>query len=114
MDDDGDWRDWAGHARRTEGDSKQASATGIIRVECNRIVQWYRNGASVRSTAFRLEVEDPYAALPITGCVQCAQRRASMGISLKHSGHFLVVGSGGLSPRFMRATSVFTGKTTKK
>src|SRR5579863_8075265 len=55
-----------------------------------------------------------YAALHSTGCVQCMQRRASMGISLRHSGHFLVVGSGGRSPRFIRATSAFTGVTTKK
>ena len=55
-----------------------------------------------------------YAALPNTGWVQCEQRRASIGISLRHSGHFLVVGSGGVSPRFMRATSAFTGTTTKK
>jgi hypothetical protein len=46
--------------------------------------------------------------------VQCEHRFASIGISLKHSGHFFVVGSGGFSPRFMRATSAFTGVTTKK
>ncbi len=33
-----------------------------------------------------------------TGWVQWAQRRASMGISLRHSGHFLVLGCTGLSP----------------
>jgi hypothetical protein len=55
-----------------------------------------------------------YAALPNTGCVQCEHRRASIGISLRHSGHFLVVGSGGFSPRCMRAINVLTGSTTKK
>lgn len=37
-----------------------------------------------------------------------------MGISLRHSGHFLVVGSGGVAFLFMRATKAFTGVTTKK
>src|SRR5579864_7793691 len=55
-----------------------------------------------------------YAARILTGWVQCEHRRASMGISLRHSGHFLVVGSGGFSPRFMRATSALTGRTTRK
>jgi hypothetical protein len=35
-----DWRDWAGHARRAEGNSTHATAIGIIRIECNLIVQW--------------------------------------------------------------------------
>jgi hypothetical protein len=55
-----------------------------------------------------------YAALPITTCVQCAHRFASIGISLKHSGHFLVVGAAAGSSLCMRATSQFTGTTTKK
>src|SRR4029077_13834090 len=56
-----------------------------------------------------------HAALPIgTGCEQCAHRRASMGISLRHSGHFLVVGSAGTGSFRMRATRAFTGVTTKK
>ena len=46
--------------------------------------------------------------------VQNAQRSARMGTSLKHSGHFFVVGSGGTSPRFRRAIMAFTGITTKK
>ena len=39
----------------------------------------------------------PYyaAALPPTTDVQNAQRVAAIGISLRHSGHFLVVGSAG-------------------
>src|SRR5207249_3648006 len=45
--------------------------------------------------------------------VQKAQRRASMGISLRHSGHFLVVGSIGGCLR-ARETSALTGVTTKK
>jgi hypothetical protein len=55
-----------------------------------------------------------YAALPITGCAQWLQRRASMGISLRHSGHFLVVGSAGTGALRMRDTRAFTGVTTKK
>src|SRR5258705_3776822 len=46
--------------------------------------------------------------------VQNAQRRAAIGTSLKHSGHFLVVGSGGASPRLMLAMNAFIGTTTKK
>src|SRR5580692_1207945 len=56
-----------------------------------------------------------YAAIPRgTGCAQCAQRLASMGISLRHSGHFLVVGSAGAGALRIRATRRFTGVTTKK
>jgi hypothetical protein len=55
-----------------------------------------------------------YAALPRTGCVQCAQRLASIGISLRHSGHFLVVGSAGGGSFFIRAINQLTGTTTKK
>ena len=54
------------------------------------------------------------AACAMTGCEQCAQRRASMGISLRHSGHFLVVGSTGAGALRIRATSRLTGVTTKK
>src|SRR5919108_3414164 len=46
--------------------------------------------------------------------VQKAHRRAAIGTSLRHSGHFFVVGSGGASPRRKRAMSAFTGTTTKK
>src|SRR5260370_5928634 len=46
--------------------------------------------------------------------VQKAHLRAWMGISLRHSGHFLVVGSGGISPRLSRARKVFVGTTIKK
>src|ERR1700735_5204379 len=55
-----------------------------------------------------------YAALPITGSVQWLQRRASMGISLRHSGHFLVVGSAGAGALRMRAIKALIGVTTKK
>ena len=46
--------------------------------------------------------------------MQKAHRRAATGISLRHSGHFFVVGSGGASPRFRRAVSAFTGTMTRK
>jgi hypothetical protein len=55
----------------------------------------------------------PVAPAPI-GFAQCAQRRAAMGITLRHFGHSLVVGSGGASPRRMRAMRAFIGRMTKK
>src|SRR3989344_5594062 len=51
--------------------------------------------------------------LYMTGCVQCEQRLAPAGISLKHSGHFLVVGSAG-GPLRDLPTRMFIGFTTKK
>src|ERR1051326_3157870 len=54
-------------------------------------------------------------ALSLTkGEVQNAQRRAAIGTSLRHSGHFFVVGSGATSPRRIRARIVFIGSTIKK
>src|SRR6185369_6884676 len=53
-------------------------------------------------------------AVYATICVQCAQRRASIGISLKHSPHFFVVGSAGAGAFRIRATKALTGVTTKK
>src|SRR5438874_7739882 len=50
----------------------------------------------------------------VNGQVQKAQRRAAIGTSLRHSGHFLVVGSGATSPRRIRARIVFIGSTMKK
>ena len=43
--------------------------------------------------------------------VQKAHRRAATGTSLRHSGHFFVVGSGGASPRFRRALIALMGTT---
>src|SRR5882724_8565521 len=54
------------------------------------------------------------AAFPRTGWVQKPQRRASIGISLRHSGHFLVVGSAGAGALCTRAISALIGVTTKK
>src|ERR1035438_2657755 len=42
------------------------------------------------------------------------QRRASIGISLRHSGHFLVVGSAGAGSLRDRAIRALIGVTTKK
>jgi hypothetical protein len=50
----------------------------------------------------------------LSGEVQKAQRRAATGTSLRHSGHFLVVGSEATSPRRIRAGIVFIGSTMKK
>src|SRR6266852_4059615 len=55
------------------------------------------------------------AAIPkVTGWVQCAQRFASIGISILHSGHFLVVGSAWAGALRVRATKSFTGVITQK
>src|SRR3989344_7253937 len=48
-----------------------------------------------------------------TGWVQCEQRLAPAGISLKHSAHFLVVGSAG-GPLRDLPTRMFIGFTPKK
>ena len=45
---------------------------------------------------------------------QKAQRRAAMGISLRHSGHFLLVGSDGIALRAARAFQAFIGAIIKK
>jgi hypothetical protein len=44
---------------------------------------------------------------------QAAQRRAEMGISVRHSGHSRVVGVSTM-PRFRRSAKWFIGTTTKK
>ena len=49
----------------------------------------------------------------LTSDVQNAHRRASSGISLRHSGHLRVVGSAGGSRR-AREMRALTGATTKK
>ena len=54
------------------------------------------------------------AAATSSDCVQNAQRRAAMGTSLRHSGHFFVVGSAGASPLRRRSITAFIGSTTKK
>src|SRR5215467_4379791 len=46
--------------------------------------------------------------------VQNAQRLAAMGISLRHSGHFLLVGSARASLRAARAFHAFIEATMKK
>ena len=71
----------------------------------------------------RLDVEPtgrPYPTIRLgpvasaNGCAQNAQRRAAIGTSLRHSGHFFVVGSAGASPLRRLAASAFMGATTKK
>src|SRR5580704_5036520 len=71
--------------------------------------------ADGRETLRATSLQFCYAAMPSgTGWAQWAQRLASMGISLRHSGHFLVVGSAGAGALRIRATNRFTGVTTKK
>src|SRR5258707_15018425 len=62
------------------------------------------------------DVRNPFAACRVYGSadVQKAHRRAAIAISLRHSGHFFVVGSGGASPRFRRALIALTGTTMAK
>lgn len=46
--------------------------------------------------------------------VQYAQRRAPIGISLRHSGHFCVTGAAGASFGFIRSVTAFMGMTITK
>ena len=72
-----------------------------------------RDGPSCEGVPFT--VNDPYAAwAELKGEVQWAQRRASIGTSILHSGHFLVVGSAGAGALRMRETRALMGVTTKK
>jgi hypothetical protein len=73
-----------------------------------------RHGREIVQGGGRLARLYAVACAAETGCPQCAHLRASMGISLRHSPHFLVVGSAGAGDFRMRATSMFTGVTTKK
>ena len=50
---------------------------------------------------------------PAISCPQWADRRALTGISLRQSGHFLVVGSAGAGALRIRGTKASTGVTTK-
>ncbi len=61
----------------------------------------------------RLAGSPAYSAAAPICAVQNAHRRASRGISLRHSGHCRVVSSTGGSV-FRRAISAFTGRTTTK
>ena len=60
----------------------------------------------------RTAVSRQAVAAPISA-VQNAHRRARTGTSLRHSGHFLTCSSTGGSA-FLRASSAFTGFTTRK
>ena len=51
---------------------------------------------------------------PFIAAIVGAPDFSAIATSLRHSGHFLVVGSDGASPRRNRAISAFTGRTTKK
>ncbi len=90
-----------------------------------RVTRWclwcyFRIGTAEESAvpaprAFPEHVEHENGTSPHTRAdVQNAQRRAAMGTSLRHSGHFFVVGSGGASPRFLLATIALRGTTIKK
>src|SRR5690349_16561832 len=76
--------------------------------------------ASRRGACDRRSGQPPRNGVPqrvvasVSGEVQKAQRRAAIATSLRHSGHFLLVGSGAASPRRIRARSVFIGSTMKK
>src|SRR3954466_11869958 len=86
------------------------------------------NGSPGWLEVSRVQIERNVCAMPLgvvafyatvvtsteSGDVQNAQRRAAIATSLRHSGHFFVVGSGVASPRRSRAVSALTGSTTKK
>lgn len=69
-------------------------------------------GPPIRPPVARFSYTRSY--LVTSALVQKAHRLAPIGIVLRHSGHSLVVGSGGASPRRRRARSAFMGSTTKK
>ena len=92
----------------------QADAETFILQEGAKNRQNSRDGGRPRPMAISEVWLAAHAALPSTGCEQCAHRRASIGISLRHSGHFFVVGSAGAGALRMRETSALTGVTTKK
>jgi len=101
------WTEIAGHfARRNrERDMVHHRAIAVL-LRQTADVQHTRSDTGGRKLFQTVEV--------YSGPVQNAQRRAAMGTSLRHSGHFFVVGSGGVSPRRIRATKAFTGTITKK
>ena len=80
-------------------------------VSKNPFQQLFSTEAGEEQTALTRAIQD---RLYESADVQKAQRRAAIGTSLRHSGHFFVVGSGGASPRLKRAIRVFTGTITKK
>ena len=74
-----------------------------------RPVPTYRCGAASAASG---QPGCSVSAATQTAAQQWAQRRAAMGISLRHSGHFLVVGSAGGS-WCTRAIRALIGSTTK-
>ena len=78
--------------------------------EPGHVIRVYRGPGAPPAGA---RIYRPAAAIS-SDWVQNAQRRAAIGTSLKHSGHFFVVGSAGASPRRRRAMIAFIGAMTKK
>src|SRR5580693_7901988 len=113
-----------GGAVRLRGARRRATRTGSGReASCFYVTRDQRSGPAAAELCPACPGPRPgltqaitrrQATLPMTGCAQKAQRRASMGISLRHSGHFFVVGSAGAGSLRMRATRALMGVTTKK
>jgi hypothetical protein len=95
-----------------DADPRQAFVPGAALLSrwerCSRALS-----VSDRAPRARAEVSRRQAA-GVRSDVQRAQRLAAMGISLKHSGHFLVVGSAGFWAARARATSALMGRTARK
>jgi hypothetical protein len=70
--------------------------------------------ALTSGTDFQKDQALPGTEIVDTTLVQNAQRRAAMGISLRHSGHFLLLGSAGMALRAARAFQAFMGAIIKK
>src|SRR4029077_13042793 len=96
------------------GPLPQISQTRAITLKSFQACCQNFNFTGIRRISPRLKLQANYAALPITGSEQWLQRRASIGISLRHSGHFLVVGSAGAGSLRLRAIRALIGVTTKK
>jgi hypothetical protein len=96
-------------------DSILAAEFGANLVHSRPILGDFAPNSTTAPTAARYWIHDSYSReVTSSAVVQNAQRRAATGTSLRHSGHFFVVGSGGASPRRLRSMSAFTGRTTKK
>src|ERR1700687_2314669 len=99
-----DWVTADAEAARLEHAVSEVAGKRLYNSLGRRVTTPHRTAATARAVAAREAA---------TTWPQPAQRRASFGISLRHSGHFFVVGSAGGSLR-ARAIRAVYGTTTKK
>ena len=71
--------------------------------QCKHNQLRFDTSAPARKISHVVKIQLPALAAEPTTLVQNAQRLAAIGISLRHSGHFFVVGSAGATPRFLRS-----------